>query len=209
MKKVRPQSGSPRDEAVSTRPARMGNYATPAGFFVALGVLAYIGHAELGYNHGWFSESVYEPYPDLRSIPRMGEISRVDSGRDLYAQMCQACHQPNGSGNPANGCPPLAQSDWVATEGSARLIRLVLNGGTGPIKVNGKEWGSAAGMIAFKDSLSDEQVAAVVTYIRQAPEWKHSGTEATPEMVKAIREKTATRSTPWTEAELLKVPATE
>ncbi len=215
MKKNRTKSGGSSksdgagDAVFSPASPKTGTYGIPTGFFLALGVLAYIGHAELGYHSGEFSPGVYEPYANAKSIPRVGEVSRVDAGRDVYAQMCQACHQPNGSGNPANGCPPVAGSDWVLAEGPARLIRIVLHGGTGPIKVNDKEWGSATGMLAFKDALNDEQVAAVVTFLRQAPEWKNEASEVTPEMVKAVREKTATRNTQWTEAELLKVPVTE
>lgn len=65
------------------------------------------------------------------------------------------------------------QSDWVLEEGPGRLIRLLLNGATGPITVNGKEWGSPAGMLAFKDALSDDQIAYVLTYIRQSPVRRH------------------------------------
>ena len=211
MKKARSQKNEVRsgDPVVSATP-RVGAYTAPAGFFIGLAVLAYLGSAELGYNHGLFSTAVYEPYADLKSIPTAGgEVNPVDAGREVYAQMCQACHQPNGSGNPANGCPPLAQSDWVLEEGPGRLIRLVLNGATGPITVNGKEWGSPAGMLAFKDALSDDQIAYVVTYIRQSPEWKNNASPVTAEMVKAVREKTASRTMPWTAPELLKAPTTD
>lgn len=218
MKKVRSQAGagSPGPARAAAEPSLVsatpgvGSYSVPAGFFIGLAILAYLGHAELGYNNGLFSEGVYEPYADLKSIPRAGgEVNPVDAGREVYTQMCQACHQPNGSGNPANGCPPLAQSDWVLEEGPARVIRLVLNGAKGPITVNGKEWGSDAGMLAFKDALTDDQIAYVLTYVRQSPEWKNNAPAVTPEMVKAVREKIANRPNPWTAAELLKVPTTE
>jgi len=210
MKKSRSQTNEVRATEPVTAAPKVGSYTAPAGFFIALAVLAYLGHAELGYNHGLFSAGVYEPYANLKSIPRAGgEVNPVDAGREVYAQMCQACHQPNGSGNPANGCPPLAQSDWVLEEGAGRIIRLVLNGATGPITVNGKEWGSPAGMLAFKDALTDEQIAYVLTYVRQSPDWKNNAPAVTPEMVKAIREKTASRPNPWTAPELLKIPATE
>src|SRR5690606_26795027 len=115
----------------------VGRYSAPAGFFVAVGLLLYLGQAEGCYNHGLFSAGVYEPYADLRSIPRAGgEVDRVQAGRDVYAAAgCVACHQPNGSGNPANGCPPLAKSDWVLEEGPGRLIRIVLHGSQGPMEV--------------------------------------------------------------------------
>ncbi len=185
----------------------VGSYSASVGFFVILAILAYLGHAEMGYHSGQFSAGVYEPYSDRRGIPKAGgEVDPVEEGRLVYAQLCSACHQPNGSGNLANGCPPVAGSDWVLDEGPARLIRIVLHGGKGAIKVNGKEWGSAVGMLAFKDVLTDEQIAHVLTYIRQAPEWKNSAPQVTAEMVQGVREKTSSRGAPWTEAELLKVP---
>ncbi|MBL9127415.1 MAG: cytochrome c [Verrucomicrobiales bacterium] len=209
MKKAPSHSHRPASQPELAAP-RVGSYTAPTGFFIVLAILAYLGHAELGYNHGLFSSKVYEPYADLRSIPKAGgDVNPVDAGREVYAQLCSACHQPNGSGNPANGCPPVAGSDWVLEEGPARLIRIVLNGAKGPIQVNGKEWGNAVGMLAFKDSLSDEQIAHVLTYIRQSPEWKNNAPAVPVELVKSIREKTSSRGTQWTIDELLKVPTVE
>jgi len=206
MKKVSPAPARGSAGAEIPTP-RIGSYTAPVGFFILLAILAYFGHAELGYHSGQFSAGVYEPYANLRSIPNVGgEVNPVDAGRDVYAQLCSACHQPNGSGNPANGCPPVAASDWVLEEGPARLIRIVLHGAKGPIKVNGKEWGSAVGMLALKDVLSDDQIAHVITYIRQSPEWKNSASTVTPDMVKTIREKTSSRGAQWTADELLKIP---
>lgn len=212
MKKARnpgPARSTVASPPVATPVPRLGSYTAPASFFVLLACLAYLGQAELGYNHGLFSAGVYEPYTDFRSIPRVGgEINRVDAGRDVYAAAgCVACHQPNGSGNPANGCPPLAKSDWVLTEGPGRLIRIVLHGAAGPMTVNGKEW--TGNMTPFGPILSDDQIANVLTFIRQSPEWGNSASEVTPEMVKAVREKTASRTKQWTAAELEKIPVTE
>lgn len=209
MKKASPAPArGPAPAEVPT--PRIGTYSAPVAFFILLALLAYLGHAELGYNHGLFSAGVYEPYADLRSIPKAGgEVNPVDAGREVYAQLCTACHQPNGSGNPANGCPPVAGSDWVLEEGPARLIRIVLHGAKGPIVVNGKEAGSAGGMTPFKDSLTDEQIAHVLTYIRQAPEWKNTAGPVTAEMVTAVREKTSSRNAQWTAPELLKIPTVE
>lgn len=188
---------------------QVGSYTAPAAFFVVLAVLAYLGHAELGYNHGLFSAGVYEPYADLRAIPKVGGPSRYDMGREAYTTFgCVACHQPAGNGNPANGCPPLAKSDWVLADGPSRLIRLVLHGGQGPIVVSGKPWAGGV-MTPFGASMSDDQIASVLTYIRQSSEWGNNASEVTPEMVKAIREKTASRTSPWTADELLKIPVTE
>lgn len=201
-------TASDSSPSVSSTPL-VGSYTAPAAFFVALGVLAYLGHAELGYHHGLFSAGVYEPYDDLRGIPKLGGPSRYDQGRDVYsAAGCVACHQPAGTGNPANGCPPLAKSDWVTADGPSRLIRLVLHGAQGPIVVSGKAWAGGV-MTPFGPSLTDDQIANVLTYIRQNAEWGNQASEVTPEMVKTVRDKTATRTTPWTADELLKLPVSE
>lgn len=198
------------DEAAWT-PRIAGTYSLPALFVIALGVLAYLGQAELGYHHGQFSAAVYEPYGSAGDIPKEGGgVDRVKAGAAIYQSAgCVACHQPNGSGNPANGCPPLAKSDWVAEEGAGRLIRIVLHGARGKFTVSGQAWDSPSGMTPFGGNLSDEQIANVLTFVRQSTEWGNKAPEVTPEMVKAVRDKTASRTTQWTADELLKIQPNE
>jgi mono/diheme cytochrome c family protein len=64
-------------------------------------------------------------------------------------------------------------------------------------------------MTPFGASMTDDQIASVLTYIRQSSDWGNNASEVTPEMVKTVREKTASRTTPWTADELLKIPVTE
>src|SRR5256885_33833 len=78
-------------------------------------------------------------------------------------------------------------------EGPNSIIRIVLHGLQGPIKVGSQEFGAAA-MTAFKDAFSDQQIAAVLTFVRQNKEWGHTAASVTPEKVKAIREKEAARA---------------
>ena len=61
-------------------------------------------------------------------------------------------------------------------------------------------------MTGFRPALSDEDIAAVLTYIRYQREWKHNASPVTPAQVKAVRDATKDRSSNWNEAELLKVP---
>ena len=49
----------------------------------------------------------------------------------------------------------------------------------------------------------DDQIAAVLTYVRQA--WGNHGAPVTPEKVAALRATVSTRPTPWTQDELLKI----
>ena len=181
----------------------VGRAVAPAALLMAVAGLAYLGLAELGYNHGAFARNVYEPYYDLAAIPKeSGEVDWFGDGKLVYANFCAACHQAAGTGNPANGCPPVAGADWVLAEGPNRLIRLILHGAGGPIEVNGQTWNGV--MPPWKDVLSDDQIAAVLTYIRA--DWGNKAAAVTPEQVAAIRAAEAGRTAAWTAAELLKLP---
>ena len=76
------------------------------------------------------------------------------------------CHQANGKGlDPA--FPSLAGSPWV-TEDSERLIKLTLYGLTGPLEVNGKKYDGQVPMTPFGGMLNDNDVAAVLTFVRNS-----------------------------------------
>lgn len=99
--------------------------------------------------------------------------------------------------------PPLAGSDWVTAKKPDRLIRMVLHGITGPIKINGQLFTTPAPMMPGQATLSDEQIANVLTYIRNS--WNNQAGAVKPEEVASIREAEKARATPWTEVELLKI----
>ena len=113
---------------------------------------------------------------------------------------CISCHQATGQGVPGQ-YPPLAGSDWLLGEGPNRIIRIVLNGFTGPVQVSGGQFNNT--MTPFGPVLSDEQIAAVLTYVRS--EWGNKGAPVTPEQVKKIRALVATHG-PWTADELKGIP---
>jgi mono/diheme cytochrome c family protein len=58
-------------------------------------------------------------------------------------------------------------------------------------------------MPAMGAALSDEDLAAVLSYIRQS--WGNKASAITPDQVKAIRAQVGNRSQPWTAEELDKV----
>lgn len=117
-------------------------------------------------------------------------------GREIYTNVCAACHQGSGLGDPGLA-PPLRYSEWVL-EDAVTLARIVVGGMTGPMKVRGKVWDME--MPVYDDSTED--VAAVLTYIRR--EWGHGAEPVTPEEVLAVVEELAQRGRPWTAEELLK-----
>ncbi len=119
-------------------------------------------------------------------------------GEFIYKQTCIACHQPTGVGL-AGAFPPLAGSEWINEPDPGRIIRIVLHGIEGPIRVKGTLYPGAP-MPAHRDLLDDRKVACVLTYVRQA--WGNGAPGITPATVSEIRGKTSGRSKPWTELEL-------
>jgi mono/diheme cytochrome c family protein len=106
-------------------------------------------------------------------------------GAKVFTVYCATCHQQDGKG--ASGrFPPLAATDWV-TGDKSRLIDLVLNGLQGSITVNGETYVNAMPQHSF---LSDEEVANVLTYIRQS--FGNNAGPVTLDEVAAIRKKTNT-----------------
>jgi mono/diheme cytochrome c family protein len=178
----------------------------PIWFFVLLGLLFFWGQMYLDRNAGGFRAEVYEPYPSLTFVqalqPRTEGGAMIAKGKTIYANNCQPCHQPTGMGAPGVA-PPLAGSEWV-TAGSERMIRIIMHGLTGPIQVKGTEWNLV--MLPF-GHLSDEDIAAVSTFVRQ--EWGNKAPPVTPDQVQAVRDQTKDRAQNWTAAELLQIPAGE
>jgi mono/diheme cytochrome c family protein len=118
-------------------------------------------------------------------------------GKAVYGRICAACHLGNGNGVPANNIPPLAGSALVV--GDARIpIQIVLHGFKGPIQRNGVNINGQ--MAAWKDQLSDKEIADVLTYVRSA--FGNSAGAVTADEVAAVREATSKRLSPYTEAEL-------
>lgn len=104
----------------------------------------------------------------------------VEKGAIIYRTYCGTCHQRDGQG--ASGrFPPLAGTDWV-TGDKNRLIRVVLQGLEGSIEVNGENYDNLMPQHSF---LSDEDVAQVLTYIRQ--NFGNEASEISPEEVTQVR----------------------
>jgi mono/diheme cytochrome c family protein len=62
-------------------------------------------------------------------------------------------------------------------------------------------------MVPWRDTFSDDEIAAVLTYVRR--EWGNKAADVKPERVKEVREKTKDRVLPWTPDELMKVSPAE
>lgn len=114
-------------------------------------------------------------------IAKLNLGMQVEKGKRVYMQACSMCHQPEGQG--IEGVfPPLAKSDFLM-EDRIRAVRVVVHGKYGPITVNGKKYDS---VMPPQAQLTDEQVADVVTFVRNS--FGNSGQGVTKEEVIQIRE---------------------
>ncbi|MCU7494862.1 MAG: nitrite reductase, copper-containing [Ignavibacteria bacterium] len=111
----------------------------------------------------------------------MDAKSLMATGQQVFAQNCVSCHQTNGQGIP-NVFPPLAKSDFLMAD-KERSIRIAMHGLTGPVTVNGKTYNNTMPQL----SLTDQQIAAVVSYIRNS--FGNKGDMVSVEEVKRVRGK--------------------
>jgi mono/diheme cytochrome c family protein/glucose/arabinose dehydrogenase len=127
------------------------------------------------------------PLPSLT----VEEQRRFDAGREVYRNVCQGCHQPDGRGEDKRA-PTLIGG--TLTLGPAEIPTRIL--------LNGKE-GAFGLMPPIGSKLSDEQIASVLTYIRR--EWGQPSTPVDAATVRAVRALSIGRSRPWTDDELMKL----
>lgn len=107
---------------------------------------------------------------DPSKVWTMAEL--MARGEAVYTQTCAACHQANGKGLPP--AFPALDGSKVATGPKEGHLGMVLNGKPG------------SAMAAFGKQLSDSEIAAVVTYERNA--WGNKvGDLVQPGEVKALR----------------------
>jgi mono/diheme cytochrome c family protein len=122
------------------------------------------------------------------------EQQRFTAGEQVYKTSCEACHQPDGRGR-EKLAPTLIGSDLALARDVGIPARILINGKEGPVGL----------MPPLGAGLSDDQVAAVLTYVRRA--WGQTGTPVAPAAVGTIRAETASRLRPWTNEELQKMMA--
>ena len=130
------------------------------------------------------------------------ELAAFNKGKEIYERdgSCMTCHQVDGKGLDASGFPPLAGTRWVLAN-EDRLIKIVLDGVYGPIKVLGKEYPGQVPMTPNRNMLNDIELAAVLTYVRNA--FGNKASVITPSKVKEIRDQTVDKKGYYTQEELL------
>lgn len=169
---------------------------------------SYLTRYSGGFKADHFDEGHINDASELPNLPVAAadpnEKQRLQ-GAKVFRDNCAICHNDAGEGKPGIA-PPVAASDWVSTNGIARVARLILDGGSGPITVSGVEFNvAAAAMVGFRPILSDDDIAAVITFLRSS--WGNKGDPVKAAEVAAIRAATADRAgKPWTSAELMAMP---
>jgi len=125
-------------------------------------------------------------------------------GKAIYMRdgYCNTCHQKDGKGLEAAGFPPLSGSKWV-TGNEDRLIKLVMKGLYGPIEVNGTQYPGQVPMTQYEGMLNDNEMAAVLTYVRNT--FGNKASAITAEKVKDVRAAIKDKSGFYTQEELLKL----
>ena len=113
------------------------------------------------------------------TAPTTVSAATLAAGKTVYTQNCLTCHQADGGGVDGMN-PPLTKTDYVLGD-KTRLVKVILNGLQGE-DIEGEPY---HGVMPSFDVLSDQQIADVLTYVRNSFGNKASGLKA-PE-VKAIR----------------------
>ena len=124
-------------------------------------------------------------------------------GKEIYARegFCSTCHQPDGTGLSASGFPPLTDTRWI--EGSKqRLIKVVLKGLQGQLTVQNVRYAGQVPMTPFEGMLKDDEVAAVLTYVRNS--FGNNASPVKPEEVKQVRDAIRSKKGFYSPDELLK-----
>ena len=160
-----------------------------------------------------FAKGVLENTPVPPAVHRSrlqppAHLSKADAklyvlGEEVYNRdaHCATCHQPNGKGLPESGIPPLAGTSWSNGD-PERLIKLTLKGLLGPIEVQGKKYPGQVPMTPFEALLNDEEIAAVLTFVRNS--YGNEASVISPAQVSRVRSSVKDMRGLYNPADLLK-----
>jgi mono/diheme cytochrome c family protein len=116
--------------------------------------------------------------PDINADSKKLMLS---AGAKLYEDHCVSCHQASGKGVPAI-YPALAGNPAVTSPIATNVVHMVLQGGFAPGTAKNPR---PYGMPPFGQSMSDSEVAAVITYIRNT--WGNRANAVSPVDVNHLR----------------------
>lgn len=114
---------------------------------------------------------------------RQPDTATMERGKKVYNAYCLACHQADGGGVPKLN-PPLEKTAYV-TGGKTRLIQIILKGMNTHEEIEGETYSNT---MAPLNNLTDQQIADVLTYVRNS--FGNKATVVTPGDVKYVRART-------------------
>ena len=141
------------------------------------------------------------PAPAPAASAGAASADQLAAGKFVYSTICFVCHQPTGLGLPGV-FPPLTKSEYVGGD-PERFAAMILKGNAPPMTVAGLVY-AASPMPPQEAALTDDKIAAVMTYVRSS--FGNNAPPVSADVVAAARKKFASRTTPWTEAELKPFP---
>ena len=106
------------------------------------------------------------------------------TGSQVYYEYCSNCHATSGQGYYPYQ-PPLAGNPVILDPDPSSLINITLNGS---LRVIAEEGPDVNDMPYFRQLLSDDEIADVLTYIRTA--WGHNSAAVSTAQVSEVREAT-------------------
>jgi nitrite reductase (NO-forming) len=112
--------------------------------------------------------------------PEPAFADRFKDGKTLFESNCASCHQTTGLGLPGS-FPPLAKSDFLMGRQDMGIGILLHGINNEPITVNGNHFQGVMPNL----SLTDDQVASILTYVRNSWGNKSAGIKASD--VKKVR----------------------
>jgi mono/diheme cytochrome c family protein len=124
-----------------------------------------------------------------------GEVKAEVKGDMVYAGVCQACHQSDGRGVEGK-YPPLAGSEWLLRD-DFTPARIVLFGLEGDVRVKGLGFNNK--MPQFHDKLSNEEIAAAISFARSS--FGNKAAVISAMQVDSMRRSYGSRG-PWSSADL-------
>ena len=194
------------EKMLGKQPDGKAHYGLPPLYLLFFAsALILFGGLYLGLLSGHFHPLVYNEsgQPPKAGVEAAVVIDPLVLGKNVYGQVCVTCHQPTGLGLPP-AFPPLVGSEWVAGS-EERLIRILLYGLQGPIKVKGTEFNGVMPAVGPGSgyNLSPAKVAAALTFVRK--EWAGIAVPVSAAKVVEIRGKEGSRA-PMTVPELEKIP---
>lgn len=176
-----------------------GNETGPWWLYAIILVTFAFGFFYIGF---YFGEFTYQPHQlyisqaENEAPAEEAELSQMELGENIYGRVCSTCHQSNGEG--VDGAfPTLVGTDYV-TGNVGRFAGIIVHGLYGEMEVNSDTYNG--NMPAWGEEISDEEVAAVMTYVRNS--FGNNSSDVPVDSIKSYRETYGDRTSQWEVGEL-------